>query len=260
MMSGIFCDRPYFIFASKKINHMNGIIRKLGVIWFFSLITLGVNAQENAATAPDNSAANTDATIADLPLKPLRLPSLAEVGGSIFMTPDFNLAVVQLSNGTTVRNVPVKFNIFNNVVVVQRDGQELKLESFDLIDYIHTSAGTEKHVLLSQGYPDIDNHSPATIYQVLAKGPKIHLLKFLTQKVEDAPSLGEYSRRELVTSHQLYVYFSGGEIKKISTGKKAVSEVLSQWSATIEEIVKAKSLNLKSENDLALLVEELNKN
>jgi hypothetical protein len=238
---------------------MNGIIRTFGLICVFAFITLNVNAQENSATAPDNNTANTDATMADLPLKPLRLPSLAEVGGSIFLTPDFNLAVVQLSNGTIVRNVPVKFNIFNNAVVVQRDGQELKLESFDLIDYTYTSAGTEKHVLLSQGYPDIDNHSPATIYQVLAKGPKVHLLKFLTQKVEDAPSLGEYSRRELVTSHQLYVYFSGSEIKKISTGKKAVSEVLSQWSATIDEIVKAKSLNLKSESDLVALIEELNK-
>lgn len=238
---------------------MKRMMKMLGVIGVFSLVTYTANAQDQTATAPDNTNGGTEATIADLPLKPLRLPSLAEVGGSIFMTPDFNLALVQLANGSTVKNVPVKFNIFSNAVVVQRDGQELKLESFGVVDYKETSAGTEKHITFSQGYPDIDNHTATTVYQVLAKGAKVHLVKFLSQKVEDAPTLGDYSRRELVTTQQLYLYIPGGDIKKISTGKKAVSEALSQWSAKIDEIVKAKSLNLKNESDITVLVEELNK-
>lgn len=90
-------------------------------------------------------------------------------------------------------------------------------------------------------------------------GPKIHLLKYLSQKVEDAPTLGDYSRREIVTSQQLYVYVPGGEMKKIKTGKQGIADALPGMSAKIDELIKAGNLNLKSETDLTILVEGLNK-
>lgn len=210
-------------------------------------------------TAPDQNSNNQDGAMADLQLKPIRLPALQEVGGSPFFTNDYKLGSVQVSNEKTVANVPVKFNIFSNAVMVQKDGEEMKLESFELVSYDEPgNDGAVKHINFRQGYPETENHTATTIYQALAFGPKVHLLKFLSQKVEDAPTLGDYSRREIVTSQQLYIYIPGGEIKKIKAGKQSVMDALPGMTAKIEEAIKAGNLNLKSETGIITLVNGLN--
>ncbi len=226
------------------------------IFLFFSFI---VSASFGQGGSPDQNGNTQEAGMADLQLKPIRLPALQEVGGSPFLTNDYKLGSVHISNDKTVTNVPVKFNIFSNAVMVQKDGEELKLESFELVSYDEPgNNGAIKHINFRQGYPEIDNHTGTTIYQVLAFGPNIHFLKFLSQKVEDAPTLGDYSRREIVTTQQLYIYLPGGEIKKIKAGKQSVLDALPGMSAKIEEAIKAGNLNLKSEGDIVTLVNGLN--
>lgn len=199
-------------------------------------------------------------TIDDLQVKPMRLPALQEVGGSPFMTEDYQTGSVQVADDKIVTNIPVKFNIFSNAVMVQKDGQDMRLESFQVVSYdITGNDGAIKHIMFKQGYPEIDNHTDKSVYQVLSMGSNVHLVKFLSQKVEDAATLGDYSRREIVTTQQLYIYTPGGEIKRIKASKQSVVDALPALSAKIEEVVTANKLNLKSESDIAELVEALNK-
>lgn len=229
-------------------------------ILFLGLLVYGSYGQGSSEVAPDQNTNNQEAGMADLMLISIKLPALQEVGGSPFLNNEYKLGSVQLTNDKKVTNVPVKFNIFNNVVMVQREGQEMKLISFDLVSYDEPgNSGDVKHFIFKQGYPEIDNLTGTTIYQVLAFGPKIHLLKFLSQKVEDRPTLGDYSRREIVTTQQLYIFIPGGEIKKLKTGKKSVMDALPGMSEKIEEAIKAGDLNLKNESDITELVNALNK-
>ena len=237
------------------------ILRKFTLALFF-LCFLGYVSfgQVNTNTAPDQGDSNQEAAMSGLQLKPIRLPALQEVGGSPFLSNDYKLGTVQVTNEKTVTNVPVKFNIFSNAVMVQRDGEELKLESFELVTYDEPGKdGSSQHIHFKKGYPEIDNHTSTSVYQVLAFGPKVHLLKFLSQKVEDAPTLGDYSRREIVTSQQLYIYIPGGQIKKIKTGKQSVVDAIPGMSEKIEEAIKSGDLNLKNESDIITLVHALNK-
>jgi hypothetical protein len=110
-----------------------------------------------------------------------------------------------------------------------------------------------------QGYPDADNHTTTSVYQVISEGPKVHLLKFMSQKVEDAATLGDYSRKELVTTEQLYLYVPGGAMKKVKSVKKDLAEVLPAMASKIDEIVSANNLKLKNENEISQLVESLNR-
>jgi hypothetical protein len=247
-----------FIFGTQKIyEKMNLRLKFCFSFLFFSLIVSRSFGQSATTDQPGN---NQEASMEDLQVRPIRLPALQEVGGSPFLSNDYNLGSVHLSNEKTVSNVPVKFNIFNNAVMVQKDGEELKLESFDLVSYNETgNNGVVKQIMLKKGYPEIDNHTDQSIYQVLAVGTKVHLLKYMSQKVEDAPTLGDYSRREIVTTQQLFIYLPGGEIKKIKTGKQAITDALPGMSAKIDELIKNSNLNLKNEADLAILVDGLNK-
>lgn len=235
--------------------------RRILYVSFLSLVLSVSFAQHNQATAPDQSGGgSTEVTMGELRLTPMRLPSLQDVGGSPFLHSEYKTGTVQFNGDRIVTNVPVKFNIFSNVIMVQRDGDELKLESFDLVSYDEPgNDGAVKHYTFKQGYPEVDNRPSSAVYQVLSFGPKLHLLKYISQKVEDASTLGDYSRREIVTSQQLYLFVPGGEIKKIKAGKQAITDALPSMSAKIDEIVKSGNLNTKNENDLAALVDALNK-
>lgn len=215
-------------------------------------------------TAAQDTPAKTDSvqemTIDDLKVKTMRLPALAEVGGSMFLTTDYKQGVILISQNQAVTDVPVKFNIYNNAVMVQKDGQEMRLESFYEVNYDEiASDGSVKHMRFKQGYPDADNHTTTSVYQVISEGPKVHLLKFMSQKVEDAATLGDYSRKELVTTEQLYLYVPGGAMKKIKSVKKDLAEVLPAMASKIDEIVNANNLKLKNENEISQLVESLNR-
>mgnify|MGYP007022265348 CR=1 FL=1 len=230
------------------------------VFAFFLLFAVSFSFAQNNGTAPDQSGGSgSEATLADLQTRPMRLPALQDIGGSPFFHDEYRTGNVLLADGRTVSNVPVKFNIFNNAVMIQKDGAELKLESFDMVSYDDGEAEAIKHFWFRQGYPEVDNRPGTAIYQVLAFGPKLHLTKYLSQKVEDAPTLGDYSRREIVTTQQLYIYMPGADMKKIKASKQSITEALPGMSAKIEEIVKTAGLNLKNETDIIKLVNELNK-
>lgn len=215
-------------------------------------------AQSN--TSPDQATTTNEVTIAELQLKSFRVPALNEIGGSPFLNAEFLAGTVQIEGGKIVTNVPVKFNIYSNVIMVQRDGDEMKLETFDLVSYDNTGTdGSVKHYMFKQGYPEIDKRPTTAVYQVLSYGTKLHLLKYLSQKVEDVQTLGDYGRRELATTQQYYTYVPGGEIKKIKLGKQAIVDALPAMSARIDEIIKSENLGTKSESDLTALVEALNK-
>lgn len=221
------------------------------------LMISAVAAAQDTKPAADTM---TELTIDDLSVKTMRLPALAEVGGSMFLSPDYKPGVVLISNNKKVTDVPVKFNILSNAVMVQKDGMEMRLESFYEVSYDETTNdGGIRHLRFRQGYPEADNHSSTSVYQVISEGPKVHLLKYMTQKVEDAATLGDYSRKELVTTEQLYLYVPGGALKKIKSAKKDLTEVLPALSAKIEEIISTNNLKLKNESEISQLVEALNK-
>ena len=227
----------------------------LTAFFLFSFITLDTFAQTATDAAPQPG------SIDDLKVAPFRVPALQEVGGSPFFTTEYNMANIQTSTDKLVTDVPVKFNIYSNAMMVKMDdGQELKLESFKVVSYDEPATdGSVKHYKFQQGLPEVDNHNESSVYQVVSAGAKVQLLKYLSQKVEDAATLGDYSRRELVITEQLYVYIPGGAIKRIKASKKDLVEALPSMSAKIDEIASANNLKLKNEAEIAVLVEALNK-
>lgn len=203
----------------------------------------------------------TEATIDDLKVSPMRIPALQEISGSPFLTTNYVNATIHLKDNKFVADIPVKFNIYNNFIMVKMDdGQELKLDHFKSVTWDEKSDdGTIKHYEFAMGYPEIDKHTERSVYQVLSAGPNAHLLKYISQKVEDVNTLGDYSRRELVKSEQLYLYVPGKDIRRIKASKKDIAEALPSLASKIEEIAASNNLKLKSESEIVTLVEALNK-
>ncbi len=218
------------------------------------------NSYAQNVSTTENTSQSTEGSIDDLIVKLMRLPALQEIGGSPFLSPEYKTGKVKMDNDQIVTDVPVKFNIYNNAIMVQKDGNDMKLESFKIVSYDDVLDPINiKHYEFGQGYPEIDNHSDKSVYQILTNGPKAQLLKYYTQKVEDVNTLGDYNRREIVTTEQLYIYVPGGGIKKIKSAKKDIKDALPAMSAKIEEFSSSNNLKLKSESEIVLLVEALNR-
>ena len=239
----------------------NYALKLLSFVFLFSFLSFNSFAQQSGDADSAKTGNIAEGSIDDLKLSPLRVPALQEVGGSPFFTTDYMMGAVKINTDKIVTEVPVKFNIYSNAIMVKMDdGQELRLESFKMVSYDETgSDGTVKQFKFKQGLPEIDNHNENSVYQVISAGPKVQLLKYLSQKVEDAATLGDYSRRELVITEQLYIYVPGGAIKRIKASKKDIVEALPSMSAKIDEIANANNLKLKSEAEIVILVEALNK-
>ena len=240
---------------------MRGKLVVLSVLALF--MSSVVTAQSTSESGSEQTmGGGQSGTVDELPLKPFRLPSLSDVGGSPFLTEEFMEAKVEMGQGRIIKDVLLKFNVFNNNMLVLRDGQSLKLDFFEQVSFsLMDNRGIDKQYVFRAGYPAIDNQNENTIYQVLSMGPKVHFLKYISQKVEEVPTLGDYSRREIVTTENYYVYTPGGEISKLKSmkaGKQSLVEALPTLADRIQEIASAKNLRLKSETDISLLIEALN--
>ena len=231
----------------------NYALKLFPALFLFAFLTLDAVAQNAAETQPG--------TIDDLKTSTLKVPALQEISGSPFLTTDYNLATIQTSTNKIVTDVPVKFNIYNNAIMVKMDdGQELKLEDFKVVSYDETTAdGAIKHFRFEQGLPEVDNHTDRSVYQIVSAGAKVQLLKYVTQKIEEVNTPDNSSQKELAKSEQLYVYVPGGTIKRIKASKKDLVEALPSMSAKIDEIATANNLKLKNEAEIAVVVEALNK-
>ncbi len=231
----------------------NYALKLFPALFLFALLSMETFAQTAVETQPG--------TIDDLKTSTLKIPALQEISGSPFLTTDYNMATIQTSTNKVITEVPVKFNIYNNAIMVKMDdGQELKLEDFKMVSYDETKPdGTIKHYKFEQGLPEVDNHNESSVYQVVSAGAKVQLLKYVTQKIEDINTPDNSSQKELVKSEQLYVYVPGGTIKRIKASKKDLVEALPTMSARIDEIATANNLKLKNEAEIAVVVEALNK-
>lgn len=224
----------------------------------FCFIVINLSAQVSGSSV-GSSDSIIEGSIDDLQVSPIRLPALQDIGGTPFFSNDYKLASIERKNDITVTNIPVKFNIYNNAIMVMKDGQEMKLESFYQVSYDDiANDGSPKHYVFAQGYPSIDNHTENSVYRIISSGAKVQLLKYLSQKIEEVPTLGDYSRREIVTTEQLYIYIPGGEIKKIKAVRKDLTEALPSMASKIEEIIVANNFKLKSEAEIAFVIDALN--
>lgn len=189
----------------------------------------------------------------------LRLPNMENVDGTPYLDNEFQNATVRTKSGFDTSGVKVKFNAYGNEIIFLQDGIELALDDFDMVSYPKLQNGVIGQVVFKTGFPKVDNLNEKTIYQVLASGSKIYLLKHISKKLEDLKTMGDYNRKEFVTKEQLYIYSPSFGIKKIKADKKALIALFPDLAAKIESVIEEKGLSMRKENNLITLIEELNK-
>ena len=193
--------------------------------------------------------------------QPLKLFEKYGLTGSPYLSETYKAGFVQLRNGYSQNDVPLRFNVFSNEMEFKLKETELVLDSMELAMYLDTPGDSSSIRMFRTGYPAINENSETTIYEVLVMGPRSHLIKRITQKIEDIKTIGYADTKVLNTYTSLYIYNpENNTISKLRDKKieEQLTVSLPGLAPVMDKILKQKKLNLKKEIELAELLTDFN--
>ncbi len=180
----------------------------------------------------------------------------SEVSGSPFLNHDYASAYVVFKDGTKFKDVPVKFDMLNNQIDIERNKELLCLLALDSISYPDSNY---QSMILKTGYPSINGHGTSSIYQIIAQNNKIQLLKYYHCHIATIKSLGLPDKSSFDVDSQYYLFNKATKIiKEIKLNKKSFSSAIADMGYSKVEIDNNKNIDFKHEKDVANLVSSVN--
>ncbi|MFZ4104445.1 MAG: hypothetical protein ACOYKI_06885 [Sediminibacterium sp.] len=109
-------------------------------------------------------------------------------------------------------------------------------------------------------FPSIEDNTPATFYEVLGVGGNFQLLKYTSKRIKESAVYGGAPLKEYVMDNLFYIYDKAAK-KMLSLGSKlslkSVKKTLPNYAAQMDAYVDANKLNLKKEEDMIQLLQQL---
>lgn len=141
--------------------------------------------------------------------KPFKSVRNFEEEGSPYFSADYVKSNVQLLNGKTYYDIPVKLNLLTGEIIFKTaDGQEMMLSNpFQRIELQHEG----KTYIFRSGFPAIDKQTDLSMYQLLDSGTTL-LLKHIAVQYQDkqvysSPNIVRtYSKKE---NHYAWTHSKG---------------------------------------------------
>lgn len=183
----------------------------------------------------------------------------ARVNGTPWMCTSWNMGYVKLTDGKRADSVLLNFDMEYNRVVFTINSIVYEFSSMvqeAVFDY--TENGITKTAVFRTGYPEKNGHKTTTLYQVLSEGPKYELVQYADKKTMERRSFNTPTTINYELSATLYIYDPAAKtLEKIKTKKSSVIAALPGKEEAIEKICRENNLDLKSIDQLALLVSRL---
>ncbi len=145
------------------------------------------------------------------------------------------------------------FSKSNGLYLVNQQAKEFVLNSVDK----DNNKVTKQFKCL---FPTVEDNTPATFYEVLGKGDVFQLLKYTHKRIKETAVYGGAPTKEYVADDLFYIYQTTDK-KMLPLGSshslKALKKALPNYAAQIDAVVNANKLNLKKEEDVIQLLQQL---
>lgn len=226
------------------------------IILLFSCCT--IKAQLVVGTTRDNFQPNsvylTDVTGKIVPGK-----QSAEVEGSPLLSDEWRSGKVKFRDNRRADSIQLKFNMQTNKVLFLRDNTMFEfvddVQEFTMDTWNNGKMSTVKY---NSGYPATAAQDTATFYEVLAEGTRVQLLRYTEKKITEIPVYSGPPKLQFTEATALYVYDEVTKnLEKVKTKKSSITEALPGLEKFINELCKKNKWELKSIDELKLLVQEL---
>jgi len=223
-------------------------------ILFFSCATLPLFAQITGN--PITSVQFADANGRLLPA------SGAGIQGTPYVFEQFGLGKVVFVNGMESVDSNLNYSYFDHkLYFTQKKGlyevnQQAKSFELNSVDKENNKVSKQFMCL----FPNVDDNTPATFYEVLGKGDNFQLLKYTSKRIKESAVYGGAPLKEYVMDDLYYIYDKTDK-RMLALGSshtlKAVKKVLPNYSAQMDALMNTNNLNLKKEEDIIQLLQQL---
>lgn len=186
--------------------------------------------------------------ISDLKGKPLVENLSSDISGSPYLLDDWLKGTVELGNKVSYKDVDLKYNLYKDELFFKnpKDGSML---GFVLPVAGFSLAIKDKLEIYRNGFPDIDNFTRKSYYQVLFDGGIKLLFKNYRTLLEVKPYNSTTTEKKLVDNTFYYV-FRDNVITKFKPSKKDFLEMFKSKSAEIADFIKNEKIDFKKHDDL----------
>ncbi len=184
------------------------------------------------------------------------------IKGNQYVFDKFGLGKVIMSNGLEAIDSNLNFSLLDHRLYFLKDNSlyyvNQSYTSFSLIQKDADNAIMEKQ--FNKGYPAIDQFTPSTFYEVLAKGNNFHFLKYSKAFVKESTPYGSAPIKEYTIDHTFFLYDVAMKQMSLigsSLSVKNLKKALPNYATTIDQYLDQFHLNIKKEADLRMLLEKL---
>lgn len=198
---------------------------------------------------------NAQQLLKDANGRPVFSRHYTDVQGSPYFSDSWLKGEVKLTNGETYKNMDLKYDQVSDELIFKNSKNEAMSFITPVSEFklINASASGPETIDFRRGYKPADGNTEKSFYQVLSDGETPLLKRWSKKVVESKP----YSSATVIkTFEQVQVYYlvKSGIPLKIRRDKKALLEVLKDYSTQLDEFIKANNINLKTESGLRMLV------
>jgi hypothetical protein len=181
--------------------------------------------------------------------KPINESAIADVSGSPDLNVDWADGTLTRKSGKQYTNLKLRYDAYNDQVVFEdiQSGNSLAPVFTDVSGF--TMKGSDGDMTFANGFPAVDNQTPASFYQVIAGG-KTQLLKHYSKMVKESQGFGDGSTTKNIEDSEAYYIFKNGTMTKVKADEKDITAVLSDKSQQLMAYAKSNHLGFKKEGDL----------
>jgi hypothetical protein len=225
-------------------------------VLFFSFSQYNISAQDFERIDPLRHAKENIHFLNDANGKPFKSIRNFEEEGSPYFSADYVKANIQLMNGKTYYDIPIRFNqLTGEIVFKTSDGQEMLMSSpFQRIELLHEG----KPYVFRSGFPTIDKQNDKSVYQLLDSGTTI-LLKYTAVQYQDKQT---YNSNNIVRTYNKkenhYAWTPTLGLIRVPKKEDEWSGFFGSHQTEINNFIRKENIKLRKEEDMVKLFQYYN--
>lgn len=178
--------------------------------------------------------------------------------GSEYLYPKFVKGHVLQQNDTYYNDMELNYDVLSDKLVFLKEGQEmafkLPIKEFQIIK---SATAPVKLEVYRNGFPASGSFTDKSFYQVINDG-KVMVLRKPVKSITESTPYGSAKVQKNIVNGEQYFIFKDGKMDKIKKDKKDLLSALSDKKDQLDEFIKTKKLNLKSDDDIKALLDYYN--
>ena len=186
----------------------------------------------------------------------------AGVSGTPYVFDQFGLGKGTFINGVEFEEPSFNYSYFDHNLYFTK-GNQLYLVNYQLKSFVLNGIDKDDNKVSKEFmslYPSIDNNTTTTFYEMRSNGNVFQLLKYTSKLIKESTVFSGPPIKEYILENLFYIYDKADK-KMLPLGGtlslKALKNMLPNYAAQIDALTNANKLNLKKEDDMIQLIQQL---